>query len=63
MRAAFIGKTLDGHYGNGLAWTETYFADGRLDYRESRAARGRATGISAAMCSARFYDPPRRSRR
>ena len=36
MRAAFIGKTLDGHYGNGVAWTETYFADGRLDYRESR---------------------------
>ncbi|HLC09090.1 MAG TPA: hypothetical protein VJK06_07380, partial [Methyloceanibacter sp.] len=22
MRAAFIGRTLDGHYGNGVAWTE-----------------------------------------
>ena len=35
MRAAFIGKTLDGHYVDGLRWTETYGADGRLDYRES----------------------------
>jgi hypothetical protein len=41
MRAAFIGKTLDGHYGNGVKWTETYLLDGRLDYREpSRAAAG-----------------------
>ena len=30
-----IGKTLDGHYGNGVAWTETYLDNGRLDYRES----------------------------
>ena len=51
MRAAFIGKTLDGHYGNGVAWTEAYLADGRLDYREGRG-RQPATGISAAMCSA-----------
>src|SRR5215510_2550196 len=36
MRAAFIGKTLDGHYGNGVAWTETYLDNGRLDYRENR---------------------------
>jgi hypothetical protein len=35
MRAAFIGKTLDGHYLDGLAWSETYFPEGRLDYRES----------------------------
>jgi hypothetical protein len=35
MRAAFIGKTLDGHYLDGLSWSETYFPEGRLDYRES----------------------------
>jgi hypothetical protein len=36
MRAAFIGKTLDGHYGNSVTWTETYYDDGHLDYRESQ---------------------------
>jgi hypothetical protein len=41
MRGAFIGKTLDGHYGNGVSWTEIYFPDGRLDYREkARTALG-----------------------
>jgi hypothetical protein len=60
MRAAFIGKTLDGHYGDGVAWTETYLADGRLDYREGgRQAEGswhfRDGGV---FCT--FYDPPNR---
>jgi hypothetical protein len=41
MRAAFIGKTLSGHYVDGLAWTETYREDGRLDYSEAlRKGRG-----------------------
>jgi hypothetical protein len=38
MRAAFIGKTLDGHYADGESWTEIYGADGRLDYRDRRRA-------------------------
>lgn len=56
MRAAFIGKTLDGHYGNGLAWTETYFDDGRLDYREpERRAVGKWHFRGRVFCT--FYDP------
>jgi len=38
MRAAFIGKTLDGNYTDGESWTEIYGADGRLDYRDRRRA-------------------------
>jgi hypothetical protein len=57
MRAAFIGKTLDGHYGNGVTWTETYFDTGRLDYRESRRrAVGNWYFRGHVFCT--FYDPP-----
>lgn len=60
MRAAFIGKTLDGHYGNGVTWTEAYFEGGRLDYREkARVALGywyfRDRNV---FCT--FYDPKHR---
>jgi hypothetical protein len=58
MRAAFIGKTLDGHYGNGITWTETYGADGRLDYREAtRRAVGRWYFHGHVFCT--FYDAAR----
>ena len=57
MREAFAGQTLDGHYGSGTAWTETYAADGRIDYREgARAAQGRWSFRNATFCT--FYDPP-----
>jgi len=56
MRAAFIGKTLDGHYGNGVTWTETYLDSGRLDYRESaRRAVGTWHFRGHVFCT--FYDP------
>ena len=56
MRAAFIGKTLDGHYGNGITWTETYLGDGRLDYREkARGATGKWYFRGHVFCT--FYDP------
>jgi len=56
MRAAFIGKTLDGHYANGLTWTETYFDSGRLDYREpERRAVGAWHFRGHVFCT--FYDP------
>ncbi|MBX9589649.1 MAG: hypothetical protein K2X43_10110 [Hyphomonadaceae bacterium] len=56
MRTAFIGRTLDGHYINGLRWTETYAAEGRLDYRESeRRGLGYWYFRSAVFCT--FYDP------
>ena len=57
MRAAFIGRTLDGHYGNGVTWTETYRDDGRLDYREAaRRAGGDWYFRGHIFCT--FYDPP-----
>ena len=55
MRAAFIGKTLDGHYGNGVTWTETYLENGGLDYREAqRHATGKWHFRGHVFCT--FYD-------
>ncbi len=57
MRAAFIGKTLDGLYGNGITWTESYLENGRLDYREARRhATGKWHFRGHVFCT--FYDPP-----
>lgn len=56
MRTAFIGKTLDGHYANGLTWTETYDSDGRLEYKERvRASGGYWYFRDHVFCT--FYDP------
>ena len=56
MRAAFVGKTLDGHYVDGLTWTETYTRNGRLDYRESfRSGRGSWHFQGNIFCT--LYDP------
>jgi hypothetical protein len=57
MRSAFIGKTLDGHYANSATWTESYFDNGRLDYREAeRHAVGNWYFRGHVFCT--FYDPP-----
>jgi hypothetical protein len=56
MRAAFIGKTLDGQYVDGLRWTETYNGDGRLDYRES-ARKGLGYWYFRGRVFCTFYDP------
>lgn len=57
IREAIVGQTLDGHYGNGMTWVETYQADGRLDYREaSRAAKG-AWSFRPGGVFCTFYDP------
>jgi hypothetical protein len=56
MRAAFVGKTLDGHYVDGLEWTETYETDGRLDYKENaRAGAGYWYFRNHVFCT--FYHP------
>jgi hypothetical protein len=57
MRAAFIGKTLDGHYVDGVEWTETYDKSGRLNYTEStrRAGAGKWFFRGRVFCT--FYDP------
>ncbi|HEX6001435.1 MAG TPA: hypothetical protein VFZ16_18880 [Hyphomicrobiaceae bacterium] len=56
MRTAFIGKTLDGHYADGMPWTETYAPNGRLDYRDQRrAGPGDWHFRDNVFCT--FYDP------
>jgi hypothetical protein len=60
MREAFVGKTLDGHYGNGASWTEAYLASGRLEYREGpRQALG-SWYFREGHVFCTFYDPPHR---
>jgi hypothetical protein len=57
QRKAFIGKTLDGYYATGVAWTETYLGTGRLDYHEqTRKAVGYWYFRGDVFCT--FYDPP-----
>jgi hypothetical protein len=60
MRAAFIGKTLDGHYGNGVSWTEAYLAGGRLDYREAGRNAAGYWYFRDGNVFCTFYDPPDR---
>jgi hypothetical protein len=56
MRAAFIGKTLDGNYADGQGWTESYGSDGRLDYRDTaRSGPGFWYFRDKVFCT--FYDP------
>jgi hypothetical protein len=35
LKSAFAGKTIQGNYASGKAFTETYRADGSIDYREN----------------------------
>lgn len=57
IRKAIVGHTLDGHYGNGVTWTEVYGKDGRLDYREvgRQAAGNWHFRPGDVFCT--FYDP------
>jgi hypothetical protein len=57
IREAIVGHTLDGHYGNGVTWSEAYLSDGRLDYREAtRNATGQwSFRPGNVFCT--FYDP------
>jgi hypothetical protein len=56
MRSAFIGSTLDGHYVDGLRWSEAYADNGRLDYQESlRKGAGYWYFRGQVFCT--FYDP------
>jgi hypothetical protein len=56
MRAAFVGKTLDGYYADGEDWSESYAADGRLDYNDRRR-RGRGNWYFRDQVFCTFYDP------
>lgn len=58
MRAAFEGKTLDGHYQGGRTFTETYRAEGRLRYRdELRASDGHWSVTAGTFCTIYDEDP------
>ena len=57
MRAAFIGRTLDGHYIDGVEWTETYDPGGRLDYKESTKRAGVGHWFFRGRVFCTFYDP------
>lgn len=58
MRAAFSGVTLDGKYGSGRPFTETYGADGRIAYRESGVSIGGTWTIEAGtFCTIYDRDP------
>lgn len=55
IRAAFAGQTIDGHYSNGDAFTESYLANGRIDYREKvRKLTGRWSVEAGTFCT--IYD-------
>lgn len=55
LARAFGGKTIDGSYAGGLAFTETYTTDGRIEYREAdRAMTGRWLVAAGAFCT--LYD-------
>ena len=55
MTSAFGGKTIDGHYADGVTFSETYHADGRIEYREKgRDMNGRWLVRAATFCT--LYD-------
>lgn len=57
IREAIVGHTLDGHYGNGTTWSESYQSDGGLDYREARRAAHGKWSFRPGNVFCTFYDP------
>lgn len=58
MRAAFAGKTIQGNYASGRAFTETYRADGGIDYRERDVAYvGHWSLQGGTFCTIYHSDP------
>ena len=52
LTAAFAGKTIQGHYASGKAFTETYFAHGGIDYVEqTRQFGGHWSVQGRAFCT------------
>ena len=55
MQSAFGGKAIDGHYADGVTFSESYAADGRIDYRErGRDMAGRWSVRAGTFCT--IYD-------
>ncbi len=58
LRSAFSGVTLEGKYGNGRPFSESYAAGGRLEYREAdRSVGGKWTVESGTFCTIYDADP------
>ena len=58
MRAAFSGVTLEGKYGSGKPFTESYGSDGRIEYREAATIiGGKWTVESGTFCTIYDRDP------
>lgn len=57
IREAIVGHTLDGHYGHGVTWTETYRQDGGLDYREAHVSATGRWSFRPGNVFCTFYDP------
>jgi hypothetical protein len=55
IRAAFAGATIEGVYGSGETFTESYLANGRIDYVEARRKMaGQWSVVNAQFCT--IYD-------
>jgi hypothetical protein len=58
LRAAFSGKTIQGNYASGKPFTETYKADGSIDYSEQSVAyHGHWSLQAGAFCTIYHSDP------
>ena len=55
IRAAFAGATIEGAYGSGDTFVESYLPDGRIDYVEARRRMaGQWSVVNAQFCT--IYD-------
>jgi hypothetical protein len=58
LRTTFTGVTIDGHYQNGRTFTETYAAEGGVDYRDSvRVSGGHWSIVAGTFCTIYDDDP------
>lgn len=58
LRTAFSGVTLEGKYGSGKSFSETYRADGRVAYQERGATIGGKWSVEAGtFCTIYDTDP------
>jgi hypothetical protein len=58
MRTAFAGKTIQGQYASGKAFTEMYLADGGIEYREKGIEyRGHWSLQAGSFCTIYHSDP------
>jgi hypothetical protein len=58
MKSAFGGKTIQGQYASGKAFTEVYRADGSIEYRERGVEyRGHWSLQAGTFCTIYHSDP------